>query len=187
MDICNTALEAIGTNSTLSENGPKYEPVAGDVVEYNGISRKGMIFNNTSRVKGLCVRYKSGGYDLLNCVSISNVKLIGHVTEAEQPISHDKSRALAKAYFAKAPEFTGSYKERQKQWVEYHELKVGDKVKVMRKFTDDADGFKGGGWDKWEWKAKQQGETFTIYKISPHGIWFSTGKYPYTALEPVKE
>jgi transcription antitermination factor NusG len=85
---------------------------------------------------------------------------------------------------APAPTLTGTYEERQKQWLEYHGLKVGSKVKVVRKFKEDEDGC-----DCMESSEKDDavGSVFTVIEIRETYIVVSRLKdncFPYSALEP---
>ena len=86
-----------------------------------------------------------------------------------------------------ATPLTGSYAERQKQWLEHHGLKVGDKVKVVRKFEEDEDGYTG-----YTFNNRHLGQTAAILRISSLGVKIDVlsnndSKYhPYFALEPVK-
>lgn len=91
------------------------------------------------------------------------------------------------------PQFTGDYEECQKQWIEHHGLKVGDKVRVVRKFKYKENGFSCGDWDGNGDKAgMQQGvygvdylgrSSISVGGDDTNGQW----NFPYFALEPVKE
>jgi hypothetical protein len=84
-----------------------------------------------------------------------------------------------------APTFTGTYAERQAQWIEHHGLKVGSKVRVVRKFDEDEDGFDGHGWDSCNDKIKAQGQIHEISSIRRGQIKLNQcNYYPYFALEP---
>ena len=87
---------------------------------------------------------------------------------------------------------SGSYAERQAKWVEFHGIKVGSKVKVVRKFEAGEEGYLAAGWDSYAGKRDFQGQEKTITKIvqtgsKPRiqlkGAW----SFPYFALEPVKD
>lgn len=90
------------------------------------------------------------------------------------------------------PTFTGTYTERQAQWVEHHGLKVGDKVKVVREYTKDEDGF---GRVCAKGKDDAVGKTLSVIGIdNVNGAAiklstriFGSEWFPYFVLEPVKE
>ena len=91
-----------------------------------------------------------------------------------------------KDYFS-TPVFTGSYAERQAQWVKHHDIKVGSKVKMVRKFENKESGFHfvAGG------TTKTVGKTFevTSFKSSFNDVCICSTDgmyYPYFVLEPVK-
>ncbi len=89
---------------------------------------------------------------------------------------------LAEKYFAEP------YADRQQQWIEYHNLKVGDKVKVLR--TAESYG------DSWgnSWTDEMNGVIGGVFPISkitsdiqlniPGICWYG---FPYFVLEPVAE
>ena len=78
-----------------------------------------------------------------------------------------------------------SYAENQAAWVAFHGLKVGSKVKVVRKFEANEGGFKGSRWDYCSGKANRQGTVISINGISSYHLLLKGGSsYPYFALEP---
>jgi hypothetical protein len=88
------------------------------------------------------------------------------------------------------PTFTGSYAERQKQWIEHHGLKVGSKVKVVRKATFDEQ-----GWGMcWNTGDKCIGKEYAItgFADSNMGVTIDNGYtntleyFPYFCLEVVR-
>jgi hypothetical protein len=83
------------------------------------------------------------------------------------------------------PSFHGTYEERQKQWVEHHGLKVGDKVKVVHEFTKGEQGYKGEDWDSFPNKAEMQGKLITLSYIEESRVESINFHFPYFALEPV--
>lgn len=90
-------------------------------------------------------------------------------------------------YFYPAPEPT--YKERQTEWLKETGLKVGDKVKIVRKANDHENGW-GTVWATL--MNKYVGKTGVIddvdFECGIHVIVTSLGWwYPYFVLEPVKE
>ena len=80
---------------------------------------------------------------------------------------------------------SGTYAERQAKWVEFHGLKVGSKVKVIRGYEDDEDGCKAGRCQDGDGFF---GDTGTITSIEARYIGFRgdhSCHHPYFALEPV--
>jgi hypothetical protein len=79
------------------------------------------------------------------------------------------------------------YLERQNEWIAQHDLKVGDKVKVLRKAEDYED-----GWPTY-WGGQTHtmsiGKAYFIQEISlEYGIILDNGwGYPYFVLKPLKE
>jgi hypothetical protein len=86
---------------------------------------------------------------------------------------------------------SGTYAERQAKWIEFWDLKVGDKVKVVRKAKSYED-----GWAN-SWCSDTMDEFVGCVKpiyvaASDSGIPLLRGQYasyrfPYFALEPVKQ
>ena len=83
-----------------------------------------------------------------------------------------------------------SYQERQDAWVKEHGIKVGSKVRVLRKVSNDGED----GWDC-GWNSMMDdsvGRTLTVCQIcnrevDTRGFKLADGWwYPYFALEPVK-
>ena len=81
------------------------------------------------------------------------------------------------------PTFTGTYVERQAQWVKHHGLKVGSKVKVVREFKRGEGGFNSSYWDSY--KKRDLGNTLKIVKIEKGYFEVGMSFYPYFALEPI--
>jgi hypothetical protein len=88
------------------------------------------------------------------------------------------------------------YAERQKEWIKKHNLKVGDKVKVLRR----AENHKGGWGTYWPCQIDDTvGKTYEVDTISDYSIRLRLNKesggfsgyfdwwYPYFVLEPVKQ
>jgi hypothetical protein len=178
------------------EESPDYIPAVGDVVEFewNGDYQKGLIYQSDDYSKELAVVHGEDSFTMYCRVSyehFSNFRKVGYAESVpSDSLSYDIVIAIAKAYFAQ-PTFTGSYAERQAQWIEHHGLKVGDKVKVVRKFKGQEDGYSQCGWDFNAGKAEMMGKECTIGIISSNDIelihddncgWY----FPYFALEPVK-
>jgi hypothetical protein len=93
------------------------------------------------------------------------------------------------------PTFTGSYAEKQAQWIEYHGLEVGSKVRVVRKFEDDEGGSSCCEWNSSIAKGNLQEQVVFIRSIDKEeivltvvkGQYQGCGTFPYFALEPVTE
>ena len=86
-------------------------------------------------------------------------------------------------YFYPASEPT--YAERQEEWIRKHNLKEGDKVKILRTAKDRED-----GWcNSWvQPMTDMVGGVFTCVMTSGDGIRLSCGyEWPYFVLEVVKE
>lgn len=84
-----------------------------------------------------------------------------------------------------------SYQERQDAWIKEHGIKVGSKVRVLRKVSNDGED----GWDC-GWNSSMDdsvGGTLTVCEIcnrkeDTRGLRLADGWwYPYFALEPVKK
>jgi hypothetical protein len=146
-----------------------------------GENGKGIVFSG-----GYAVECEDGQW-----FSVSNGDITGFIcsTGLMAGISqHADARGIAKAYFSK-PTFTGTYAEKQKQWIEHHGLKVGSKVKVVREFADNEDGGIYGPWDYCKHKAGMQGKIYEISYIDKSfiNVGEAVSSYPYFALEPVTE
>ncbi len=82
---------------------------------------------------------------------------------------------------------SGTYAERQAKAVEFYDIKVGSKVKVVRKFEN-----REGGCDvDFREKACYVGKVFSVTQIDSESIAISTNQvgqrfFPYFVLEPVK-
>lgn len=85
------------------------------------------------------------------------------------------------------PIFEGSYEERQAQWIKFHGIKVGSKVKVVRKFNKDEGGFTKTSNQN---KSDAVGDSYAVDCIGSNVIWLETGivcskGFPYFVLEPI--
>lgn len=164
-----------------------YVPAVGDVVEFEyGSDRRGVIFLPSNYQSRFGVAYDGSGWDLLETVGV--VKKTGFCKEMPTSptlFNEDSIGAIAKAYFS-APTLTGTYAERQAQWIEYYKAEEGDKFKVVRGWTDNEDGYNGSSYDMtgtvvvfiWEQQrdgiyARKEDDNCTTY-------------LPYFVLEPVK-
>jgi hypothetical protein len=169
-----------------------YTPQVGDVVEfrgYTGLIKKGIVFKANWGFYKNCdgIVYGYGWDKLEDC---REIKKIGH-TNCLDGFQDDSRRTYdtTKQYFS-TPTFAGTYAERQQQWIDYHGVKVGDKVKAVRKTEEYQDGSLCGAWNSGVTKANMFGETCTIRGFQDRCVevqgdvdWFG---YPYFALEPVK-
>lgn len=107
--------------------------------------------------------------------------------------TEDQLKALYNEYDVKTgkkkePTFTGSYAERQAQWVKHHGIKVGSKVKVVRKAKSKEDGH-GLIWSST--KNHYVGSEVTVTHIRDYNNEYSSitaegYDWPYFVLEPVK-
>lgn len=81
---------------------------------------------------------------------------------------------------ATAPTFTGTYDEQQEQWIKYHGLKVGSKVRIVREADANEN-----GWDN-TWPGTSVGTEMTITDNRGDKGLFTDRycAYPYFALEP---
>jgi hypothetical protein len=165
-----------------------YQPEVGDVVEFEwgGRALKGIAFGHGgSKNLDIAIHNPDGAvYTASNAVSI---KKIGSTSKMDGVEYYTEANPVVMAYFAQ-PTFTGTYAERQAQWVAHHNLKVGDKVKVVRGFKDGDDGARIIWYDN---KKMCTGKTYTIRSMAG-GVRLDTGIrhvswFPYTVLEPVKD
>jgi hypothetical protein len=94
-------------------------------------------------------------------------------------------------YFYDIRPLSGTYAERQAKWIEFHGLKVGDKVKVVRKWKHGEGGFRSTKWDSYPEKIKMYGNACSIRQICGDFMYINDmgddyWSFPYFALEPVK-
>lgn len=174
-----------------------YTPQVGDVVEWveAGRKRRGMVFTDDYGTDSLIT--EDGPYGMCQtrwgtAFGTKTLRRIGHVDNVpNEAVNHEGAKSLYKAYLIgkkKQPTFTGTYAERQAQWVKHHGLKAGDEVMVVRKFVNDEDGYNGHSHE-----GKDIGITIKIYHFQGRdGIktldYTLSGKqwFPYFVLEPVK-
>lgn len=159
----------------------KYEPKAGDVVlcQYKDDSKSApaIIFSVGSMLHAI---WKGGSH----CNAHPDVTYFEKIGECKVKMNcYDDAVSAAKAYFSDTFTPTGTYEERQKQWVEHHGIKVGSKVKMTRKAeSHETD------WDNsWtSYMSEQVGEILTIDYIGGGGIMFKEIHciYPFFVLEP---
>jgi hypothetical protein len=172
----------------------EYVPAVGDVVEYGNNGEIGLHFyngNDTEMKVILCNKSKISTASLMSMMWLStdcrsNGSLIGRVSQSVN--NWDDAGKALKAYFAaeSKPTFTGTYEERQAQWVKHHGIEVGSKVKVVRKAEKGEQ-----GWLK-DWADTQtvpldRNYTMEIEVIHDCGIetYWCNPYFPYFALEPV--
>jgi hypothetical protein len=182
-----TPISDVSSGSSVTN----YIPAVGDVVEFDrhGVVYSGLVRTDGDMVWGAKSKIKAmkSGYDLMwtsliHCSDTDEYRLVestGLDLEWE-----DASKELINRF--SAPTFTGSYAERQKQWIEHHGLKVGDKVRVVREFSLEE-----GGCDVGCPAPKMAfvGKTYGITDVDPRSIQLDTGNsmhswFPYFALEP---
>jgi hypothetical protein len=173
------------TDTANSAISPDYEPVAGDVVESAG--KIGLLFECEGEMKWIC-RDIEEEYSLIknyynflflgeSCLGVTS-KVVARIESP--PLDWEQAGKAFIAYFSK-PTFTGSYEEQQKQWVEHHGLKVGSKVKVVRKAEDYEGGY---GHPYSEGKDKNIGDVSEITNIANGYICLLGWCFPYMVLEP---
>ncbi len=172
-------------------DSPKAEYELGDVVEceWEGKSGKGIVFNHDNGE--LCITdYGDFGKWVVRVRKAENITKIGHASVMPtKKMYYREANEFAKAYFS-TPTFTGTYAERQEQWIEHHGIKVGSKVKVVRKFDTGDDGWKHTRFDFNTEKEKMQGTVCYINNIAHDFINIKVRKngtpysFPYFALEP---
>ena len=80
------------------------------------------------------------------------------------------------------------YAAAQREFVRFHDLKVGDKVKILRTSTQGELGWQAG----WHPDMNDRvGETLPMRRITPDGIVVigngASWKYPFFVLEKIKE
>lgn len=177
-----------------------YTPQVGDVssvvwFKLNGAGRLGLASESENVVKwwspvdGMC----RGSFDPGDTiVGVSDIK-VDDVTEKQLEALSDQYDALTGKKKQPEPEFPATYAERQAQWVAHHGLKVGDKVRVVRKFEDDEGGCISVKWDFNQSKAAMQDKECEIHEIKDKRIrlWTKNNAdwwdFPYFVLEPVKD
>ena len=183
-----SSIENPAVISGESGSQPDYTPAVGDVVEfkYGDKMLKAIVYMDDnyglSLIDNTRICNGEGCFRVMEDCNGIKFRRIGKI---DVELTHySKTRSFAKAYFAK-PTFTGSYNERQKQWIDFHGLKVGDQVKVVRKFAKNEDGYIGSSWDSGD-KTLRQGKIMTIQRIDSDRIALDSNYWPYFALEPVK-
>ena len=160
-----------------------YKPAAGDVVsfEYGGKTFIGIIGTITGNA---CIWFKRPERSKAYRIGISSRVCLRKIDKVD--LMGKNGNEAAKAYFAEPK----SYTERQAAWVKENDVKVGSKVKVVRKFGKD-DGYGATGWDYRPDKAAMQGGVFEVKSFLGKLVnlwtenkndWWS---FPYFALEPV--
>jgi hypothetical protein len=163
-----------------------YSPAVGDVVEfeYAGKMIKAIVYMDSDYgLSSIDSTSRCNGYNRILKNQIDILRKVGEV-DASRLTGFAKAREFAKAYFS-APTFTGSYAERQKQWIEYHGLKVGSEVKVVRKFKTHEDGC------NCAWFSPKYNDykdsTVEIVCINSRELVVGNRRFytPYFALEPV--
>jgi transcription antitermination factor NusG len=119
-------------------------------------------------------------YAINTVARITSIRVDGNVNLSDNGLSQ-------KLHLSEIRPLSGTYAERQAKWVEFHGLKVGDKVKVVRGYKKNEGGF---GYppekDDIEWVGKE----FTVYGLSDDSIDVESSSrgnsFPYFCLEPVR-
>ncbi len=171
----------------------EYKACVGDVVSF--------VFES-ELMEGLVFRHGTGSLDISavnssRCImvsKVSSIKKVGYTDKMGNVDSYSSANPIAKAYFAQKEAFTptGTYEEKQAQWVEHYKIKVGSKVQVVREFEAGEDGSCCTGWDLTSWKAKMQGNLYSVKRIEKEMIVLDepsasnkVPSFPYFVLEPV--
>jgi hypothetical protein len=166
-EICNEALKLTSSESINAIGKSDYKPAVGDIVK---VVRDGPISN---------------GHPIGTIGTVESITdgCVVHITLNGTSYAHSQ--------ISIDPTFTGTYAERQKQWVEHHGLKVGSKVRVSRVPTSDELRDHGGGfWWKGSEKRQKIGCVFAISALPKWCIGLDNGSqnaFPYQILEPVIE
>ena len=173
--------EQQSTGTPLKED---YVPQVGDVVEFeNGDLEDaetciGVAFIASSGCMYISARYREVLHGHFSMSMAVNKRYAGRT------LSHISGpREAREASNNLQPTFTGSYAERQKQWIEHHGLKVGDKVKVVRKWKAYEGGFEY-DYTRLRMDVWLDG-VYCIESIDSDSINLDDQYFPYFALEPV--
>jgi hypothetical protein len=186
----------LSSESTTSDNGNDYKPVAGDVVELtatlSGKTKKcrGLVFTQcvTSTVLNIWTDFHNNATwgDLRHGHKYYSLVKIGSV-DSTKAGSYNSAKKAFEAYLS-APTFTGSYAERQKQWIEHFKIEIGSKVRMIRPCRVDEDGSNCSHHSQDE--LDDAGSTAEITSFQERNVNISNEisgcwSVPYFALEPV--
>ena len=171
----------------------EYVPSVGDVVkvigdeDHEGKSFRAIVFVDEDDDLMLASEKKSKSldrsWDYAKKYQRFSMKKIGETSILKGKPDVDTAVEAAQKYFS-TPTFTGSYQERQAQWIKHHGIKVGSKVKVVRKAVD----YEGGYDNQYNGdKDKYLGDTIVISDIHPSYLIAATWCWPYFVLEPVTD
>lgn len=139
-----TPSEAAAKLAEVSSLTTEYVPKAGDVVEFNTAARSGLrcvglvitddriIWETKGVVSGARNAHDLMWNDIESVFMTSPLK----INTLESCDNFKEAEGLLVKYFAQ-PTFEGTYKQRQAQWVKHYGVKVGTKVKVVRKPTPE--------------------------------------------------
>lgn len=186
------APDSTGTATSKASSPSDYIPKEGDVVEfeYGGEKLKAIAYMEKSM--GLCImdnangQTDGGGYNrILRKHPKIVFRKIGEV-DTTGITRYQDARKKAKAYFSNTftPDPDKSYAENQAAWIEFHGLKVGDKVKVMLTCEGCSNGW---GMSYVSGMERHIGRTVTIEAFRDvNGILANSAYWPYSSLEPVK-
>lgn len=157
--------------------------LTGKVKKEDIIGKRGWLLNCIPQDMSLNVLMRVGLYRSLRCVLL----------DRDCPFYPDGDYGYAWTYFLpekkeSAPEPViekKPYKERQAEWVKENNLKVGDKVRILRTAEDMEDGW-GTVWSIF--MNETIGEIGTVIDISTYnGIRVGSWNYPYFVLEKVED
>ncbi len=171
----------------FSKPAPAYVPAVGDVVDCNdhyGITT-GIVFSGYG--KGCDLGVVGDGHSWSKVSNVDDIKKVGFCDQIDVDTGITEAYDIAEAYFS-APTLTGTYSEKQVQWIKQHGVTNSSRVKILHL------AIKGdGGWNGFcaVTDASLIGEIVPISLIysGDDGISLS-GKarahhLPYFVLEPV--
>lgn len=175
--------------SVATDSTADYVPHDGDVVrlKYKSKSVKAIIF--TDKDDDRIALFDNTKWDYFPGVKDCEMVKVDETDLFIGEIGISAALIRAKAYFAKAKAFTPdpgkSYADNQAAWVEFHGLKAGSRVKVVRKETDSV---------PWNINGRMDatiGMTGTMFEAGIYSLRVafsddSVWAYQYECLEPVK-
>lgn len=123
----------------------------------------------------------------LNEISISSKGIISYSIQSycsKHKEEYSSYTFITQSEFeAKYMTTTKSYQERQEEWIKANNLKVGDKVKVVKEVESYKD-----GWGNFWTERMKAGKIHIIETYFDNGVALSDGyRYPYFCLEKVQE
>lgn len=167
-----------------------YVPAVGDVVEfeYLGKVENGVVFHDGDELS--LANSQKDDYTYVNTAEFMHssygLSKIGYIDKVIGIKSRYAIAKIAKAHFS-APTLTGTYEEKQAQWIEHHGIKMDiTKVRITRKPEDGE-----GEWKR-PWKLDDYiGKVLTVYSTCDNDTMSVHTKSdflyaPFFVLEPVK-